>query len=159
MEYHARHILVRTDGNAADDAKAKATADTLRARLAGGADFAALARSNSEDPNSAPRGGDLGWFVQDGYGDDFGKHMAALKPDETSQPFRTNAGWHIVQLLGTRETDVGTQTRREQIRDMIGRRKLEEQWNRFLREMRDEAFVEIRLDGATATPASAGSAG
>ncbi len=158
-EYHARHILVRTDGNAADDAKAKSTIDTLRARLAGGADFAALARSNSEDPNSAPRGGDLGWFVEDGYGEDFGKHVAALKADEISQPFRTNAGWHIVQLLGSRETDVGTQTRREQVRDMIGRRKLEEQWNRFLREMRDEAFVEIRLDGAAAASATSGGAG
>lgn len=158
-EYHARHILVRTDGNPADDAKAKATIDTLRARLAGGADFAALARTNSEDPNSAPRGGDLGWFVENGYGDDFGKQVAALKPDQISQPFRTNAGWHIVELLGTRETDVGTQTRREQVRDMIGRRKLEEQWNRFLREMRDEAYVEIRLDGTTDTPANAGTAG
>jgi peptidyl-prolyl cis-trans isomerase SurA len=161
-QFDARHILIRTGEGGMDDAAAKAKIDTLAARLAGGADFQALARENSQDANSAPKGGDLGWFPQDAYGADFGSQVAALQDGQVSAPFKTSAGWHIVQRVGTRQADVGSENRRAQVRESIGQRKLEDEWNRFLREMRGEAYVDIRVgDRATdqtlpAPPADSG---
>ncbi|HSR65092.1 MAG TPA: peptidylprolyl isomerase [Xanthomonadaceae bacterium] len=152
-QYHARHILVRTGEGGMDDAAAKAKIDTLAARIAGGADFQQLARENSQDVNSAPSGGDLGWFTQDTYGPEFGAQVAALQDGQVSAPFRSQAGWHIVQRIGTRQADVGNENRRAQVRESIGQRKLEDEWTRYLREMRGEAYVDIRT-GASQAPAS-----
>jgi len=146
-EYQARHILVRVN-DTTTDAQAKAKADTLAARIAGGADFAQLARDESQDPSSQGKGGDLGWFPQDAYGPDFGGQVAGLQDNQVSAPFRTDAGWHIVQRLGSRQANATDRTKRAQIGETIGRRKLEEEWNRFLRELRGEAYVNLR----TGTP-------
>jgi peptidyl-prolyl cis-trans isomerase SurA len=149
-ELKARHILVK-----GDDAAAKAKLATLRARIAGGADFAEVARENSEDTATRLAGGELGWFAQDANGVDFGAQVAALQDGQISQPFKTEAGWHIAQREGSRQAPAKDDTRRQQVREAIGQRKLEEQWDRFLREMRGEAFVDIRLgDDAAATPAA-----
>ncbi|MFI8717143.1 peptidylprolyl isomerase [Stenotrophomonas sp. NPDC077464] len=154
-EYHARHILVRVNDQQ-DNATAKAKIDTLRARIAGGADFQAVARESSEDSNSKGQGGDLGWFPADAFGPDFGKQVTALSDAGVSQPFRTDAGWHIVERVGSRQTDAGTDNKRAQIRETIGRRKLEEEYNRYLQELRGEAYVDLRTgDRAQATPAPA----
>jgi peptidyl-prolyl cis-trans isomerase SurA len=152
-QYKARHILVRTS-DTVTDAQAKAKADTLRARLAGGADFAEVVK-DSEDLNSRGKGGDLGWFSQDEFGPEFGTAVAALQDNQISQPIRTPAGWHIVERTGTRQTDVGDRNRRAQVQETIGRRKLEDEWNRFLRERRGEAFVDIRVGKGAATDAPA----
>ena len=146
-QLQASHILLRVDEDTSA-AEAKAEADTLHARIAGGADFAELAREHSEDPSSQARGGDLGWFTQDQFGPDFGSQVAALADGAVSEPFRTQAGWHIVKRTGAREADVGDDNQRAQVRETIGRRKLEDEWNRFLREIRGEAFVDFRGDGA-----------
>ena len=138
-QYQARHVLVRDS-----DAAGKARIDTLRARIAGGADFATVAREDSEDRFSGDKGGDLGWFVQDQFGPEFGAQLAGLADGEVSAPFRTQAGWHIVQRQGTRQTNVGEENRRAQVRETIGQRKLEDEWNRYLRELRSEAYVDIR---------------
>ena len=148
-QYQASHILLRVDENTTA-AQAKAKADTLHARLVGGADFAELARTESQDPSSQARGGDLGWFSQDQFGPDFGAEVAKLADGGISTPFRTQAGWHIVKRAGVRQSDVGDASERDQVRETIGRRKLEDEWNRFLREMRGEAFVDFRT-GAAAT--------
>jgi len=148
-EINARHILIRvTDTNT--DAQAKAKIDTLAARLKGGADFAQVAREESQDLNTQMKGGDLGWFTPEQFGPDFGSQVSALGDGQVSAPFRTDAGWHIVQLVASRQTDASEQNRRAQVSDTIGRRKLEDEWNRFLREMRGEAYVDIRI-GAAAT--------
>jgi peptidyl-prolyl cis-trans isomerase SurA len=144
-QYQARHILVR-----GDDAAGKARIDTLRARVAGGADFATVAREDSEDRFTGDKGGDLGWFVQDQFGPEFGSQLAGLADGEVSAPFRTQAGWHIVQRQGTRQTNVGEENRRAQVRETIGQRKLEDEWNRYLRELRSEAYVDIRRSAAVA---------
>lgn len=159
-QYQARHILIRVDDKT-DDAKAKAKAATLQARLAGGADFALLAQENSEDPSSRGKGGELGWFTRDEFGPDFGAALAGLQQGQVSAPVRTQAGWHLVKLEGTRETNVGDSNRRAQIQETIGRRKLEDEWNRYLREMRGEAFVDVRVGKAAepATPAAAPASG
>ncbi|MCW4454130.1 peptidylprolyl isomerase [Flavobacterium sp. MXW15] len=142
-EFHARHILVRVSDNQSADA-AKAKIDTLRARIVGGADFQAVAKESSEDVNSRGQGGDLGWFPADAFGPDFGQQVQGVDDGGVTEPFRTDAGWHIVQRVATRQTDVTNENRRAQIRETIGRRKLEEEYNRFLQELRGEAYVSYR---------------
>ena len=151
-QYQARHILVRV-GDKTSDADAKARIDTVRARIAGGADFTEVARENSDDLNTRSTGGELGWFDSDAFGADFGAQVAALQDGQVSAPFKTQAGWHIVQREGSRQVDGTDENRRAQLREAIGQRKLEESWSRYLQQLRGEAYVDIRpADGATATP-------
>lgn len=153
-QYQARHILIRVDGETTD-AVAKSRLETLRARIAGGADFTELAVKNSEDNLTRARGGDLGWFAQDDYGTEFGTAVSTLEDGGLSQPFKTQAGWHLLQRQSSRQTNITDENRRAQIRDSIGQRKLEDEWNRFLREMRGEAYIDIRT-GRSEAGASAG---
>jgi len=166
-QFQARHILIRTGdtgtGTTVSDAQAKAKIDTLRARIDGGADFVATAKDGSDDESSRARGGDLGWFTQDEFGPEFGTQVAGLQDGQVSAPFKTQAGWHIVQRIGTRQADVSNDNRRAKVRETIGQRKLEDEWNRYLRELRGEAFVDIRNGTPPAeaepakTPAASGS--
>ena len=150
-EYNARHILVRVTP-VQDAAAAKAKIDTLRARIVGGADFVEVAKESSEDANSKSEGGDLGWFEGNAFGPAFGKEVTGLSDGGVSAPFRTEAGWHIVQRVGQRQTDVTNANQRAQVRETIGRRKLEDEYNRYLQELRGEAYVNVRNgDKAAAT--------
>jgi peptidyl-prolyl cis-trans isomerase SurA len=153
-QFQARHILVRDE--AGDDAKAKARIDTLRARIAGGADFTEVAKESSDDSFSKDKGGELGWFTQDQFGPEFGAAVAALQDGQVSAPFKTQAGWHIVQREASRQTDVTDDNRRAQMRERIGQRKLEDEWNRYLREIRGEAFVDIRTGAPAAADGNGG---
>ena len=153
-QVHARHILVRVT-DTTTEAAAKSKIDTIAARLKGGADFAQVAREESQDLNSQAKGGDLGWFVPEQFGTEFGAQVASLSDGQVSAPFRTDAGWHIVQRIATRQQDASEDNRRARISDTIGRRKLEDEWNRYLQEMRGEAyFVDMRngLPAEQATP-------
>lgn len=152
-EYQARHILLRVNQDQ-DDAAARAKALTLLARIEGGADFQAVAREASEDNNSRGQGGDLGWFSADAFGPEFGSQVQAVADGQVSQPFRTDAGWHILQRVASRQTDVTDQNRRAEVRDTIGRRKLEEEFNRYLQELRGEAYVSIRSGDRAETSAN-----
>ncbi|MNM59645.1 Chaperone SurA precursor [compost metagenome] len=142
-EFHARHILIRVTDQVSDDA-AKARIETLRAQIAGGADFQAVAKESSDDTNSRGQGGDLGWFPADAFGPDFGKQVESVSDGGVTGAFRTDAGWHIVQRVATRQTDVTDDNKRAQVREQIGRRKLEDEYNRFLQELRGEAYVSFR---------------
>ena len=143
-QVHARHILIRVN-DTTSEAAAKSKIDTIAARLKGGADFAQVAREESQDLNSQAKGGDLGWFVPEQFGTDFGAQVAALSDGQVSAPFHTDAGWHIVQRVATRQQDASEDNRRARISDTIGRRKLEDEWNRYLQELRGEAyFVDMR---------------
>lgn len=154
-EYNARHILVRiTDTQ--DTATARAKIDTLRARIAGGADFVAVAKESTEDTNSRDEGGDLGWFPADAFGPAFGQQVSGLSDGQVSAPFQTDAGWHIVQRVGSRQTDVTDQNQRAQIRDTIGRRKAEDEYNRYLQELRGEAYVSFRSGDRAGTDSTTG---
>lgn len=161
-EYHVRHILTRVNDRQ-DDATARARIDTLRARIAGGSDFQDVARESSEDNNTRGQGGDLGWFPADAFGPDFGSQVTALADGGISQPFRTDAGWHVIQRVAQRQTDLTRENRRAQVRETIGRRKLEEEFNRYLQELRGEAYVVFRtgdrLEGDEAGAATAPPAG
>ena len=117
----------------------------------GGADFVEVAKESTEDANSRDDGGDLGWFPADAFGPAFGQQVSGLQDGQVSAPFRTDAGWHIVQRVGSRQTDVTDQNRRAQIRETIGRRKAEDEYNRFLQELRGEAYVSFRTGDRSET--------
>jgi peptidyl-prolyl cis-trans isomerase SurA len=153
-QVHARHILIRTD-DTTSQAAAKAKIDTIAARLKGGADFAQVAREESQDLSTQAKGGDLGWFVPEQFGTEFGVQVSSLSDGQVSAPFTSDAGWHIVQRLATRQTDTAEQNRRAQVSDTIGRRKLEDEWNRALQEMRGEAYFLDMRNGLPAEPAPA----
>lgn len=142
-EVQARHILVRVNADQ-DDAAARSKAQAISSRLAAGADFVQVAKEVSEDTNTRNQGGDLGWFAADAFGPQFGQAVGALSDGGISAPFRTDAGWHILQRLASRQTNVADESRRAQVRETIGRRKLEDEYNRFLQELRGEAFVDFR---------------
>ena len=157
-QFSARQILVKVDEKT-DDAAAKAKAETLAARIAGGADFVKLAAESSDDVATKRRGGDLGWFGADTHGSAFGMQVAALSDGQTSAPFKTDAGWVIVQRTASRQVAAGSDNMRAQVRETIGRRKLEDEWNRWLREMRGEAYVDVRdAQGNSTTPVPTGPA-
>src|SRR5690606_26065301 len=145
VQYNARHILIRSGADAASDDAARARAEALRARIAAGEDFAAVAMESSEDTTSNARGGDLGWFGANDFGPDFGSQLVPLQDGEVSQPFRTQAGWHLVQKVASREGQVDDERRRAAVRESIGQRKMEDEWERYLRELRSEAYVDIRV--------------
>ena len=154
-QYHARHILMT-----GDDAAAEAKLNTVRARVAGGADFATLAREESQDPNSKDNGGDLGWLTIDAFGPELGPRIAALQDGEMTPPIKTPAGWHVIQVVERRQNAAGDDQQRAAMRETIGRRKLEDEYTRFLQEMRGDAFVDIRSQSVIgATPAAADSNG
>ena len=118
----------------------------LRQRIEGGADFAELARANSNDTVSAADGGDLGWISPGDLVPEFEEVMNSLKPGEVSRPFRTRFGWHIVQVLGRRKHDSTADVRRANARQAIRQKKIEEARENWLRDLRDEAYVEYRLN-------------
>ena len=153
-QFQARQILIKVDEKT-DDAAAKSKAETLAARLAGGAEFAKLAAEASEDATTKRRGGDLGWLTSDTYGNAYAMQVAALEDNAVSAPFKTDAGWVILQRTGSRQIAAGDDNTRAQVRETIGRRKLEDEWNRFLREMRGEAYVDVRGDKTATVPAAA----
>ncbi len=142
---HARHILVRTNELVSDD-DAKTRLDQLRIRAVGGDDFATLARSHSDDTGSALKGGDLGWLSPGDTVSEFEEAMAPLQPNEVSQPFRSPFGWHIVQVLERRSQDTAKDLMRLKAREAIQRRKTEEATEIWLQRLRDEGYVEVRLD-------------
>ncbi len=142
-QYRIRHILVRTD-DGTSDATARARLETLRARIAGGADFAELARESSGDPASRERGGEIGWVNADALGPQLGGVLAGMKDGEVTPPMQLPAGWHIIQRVGMRQAEAAGEEQRSVVRQEIGRRKLEDEYNRFLQEMRGEAYVDVR---------------
>lgn len=153
-ETHARHILVKiTELTSSEQAQKKVAA--ARQRILAGVDFEKAAKDVSEDEATARLGGDLGWFSGDAYGDRVAENLKDMKKGEISQPFQTEAGWHIVQLVDTRSTDKSGQLQRDQAKNALFQRKAEDEYQAFLRQIRSEAYVDIRLPGANASSAEA----
>lgn len=140
----ARHILVKTDELTTDE-QAETKIQQLRERIMRGDDFAVLAKGNSDDTVSALDGGELGWTSPGQLVPEFQRAMDAMQPGEISLPFKTNYGWHIVQVLERREFDNTESAKRSKARAAIYRRKLDEAMQSWARELRDEAYVEYRL--------------
>ena len=145
---HARHILIRTNEVTSDE-DARQRLQQLRERIIDGDDFDTLARSNSDDKASAIKGGDLGWSTPGNLVPEFEEQMDLLAIGETSQPFKTQFGWHIVQVLGRRDYDATDETRRDQARKAVRDEKAEEALEAYLRRLRDEAYIELRIEDET----------
>ena len=157
-EYHARHILFKVTELVSNDQAEKA-ATSARQRIVGGEDFAKVAKQSSQDTATATLGGELGWFAGEAYGTKVAEVVKTLKNGEISQPFQTEAGWHVMQLEETRSTDKTNDLQRDQAKNMVFQRKAEGEYESFLRQIRSEAYVEIRLPGAeTASAAPAAGA-
>ncbi|MEI2646618.1 MAG: peptidylprolyl isomerase [Candidatus Competibacter sp.] len=150
-ETHARHILLQNSSQLSDD-EARQRLDQLRQRLQGGEDFAALAKANSDDVTSGSRGGDLGWVAPGMMVPQFEQAMAALQPNQISAPFKTQFGWHIVQVLERRQGRASPEVERVRVREALLRRRSDEEWELLLRRLRNEAYVEIRLEPTAAVP-------
>lgn len=145
-----RHILIEPNEVVADT-DARMRLESLRERIQEGGDFADLARANSDDAASASEGGSLGWIDPGATPPQFEEVVNSLEPGELSEPFRTSSGWHLVEVEDRRERDVTEEIARNEAAEAIRERKQEEQTELWLRELREEAYVEYRLDDESAS--------
>ncbi len=142
---HARHILITPD-QLISNAGALERLLQLKNRIEGGEDFATLARSHSHDKVSASKGGDLGWVNPGDLVPPFEEAMDKLSVNQLSEPVRSQFGWHLIQVLERRSHDSTADFQRAQARDLIRKRKTDEELELWLRRLRDEAYVEYRID-------------
>lgn len=140
----ARHILIKVN-ELVPDAEAKRKAALLKERLDNGASFAELARANSNDL-SAAKGGDLGWLYEGDTVPEFERAMNALKANEISGPVKSPFGWHIIQVLDRRIETASVERQRFAARQAIRESKLDEAYQDWIRQIRDRAYVELRLE-------------
>jgi len=141
---HARHILVRMN-EIVSEAEARRRLVDIKSQLDVGADFAELARANSEDASSA-KGGDLGWVSPGDTVPEFEKAMDALKPGQVSNPVQSPFGWHLIQVVERRTEDLTKERERQMARQALRARKADEVFTDWVRQQRDRAFVEFRSD-------------
>jgi len=140
----ARHILIRTS-DTVSEADARRRLLGLRERIVSGADFAALARANSDD-STAARGGDLDWIYPGDTVPEFERALQELKPGELSQPVRTPFGFHLIQVMERRSAELSPERRRLQARQALRERKSDDAFQQWLRQLRDQTYVELRLE-------------
>jgi peptidyl-prolyl cis-trans isomerase SurA len=141
---HARHILIRTN-QLQDDATVRQKLVGIRQRILNGEEFSVFASTMSEDSGSAVNGGDLGWTGPGVFVPEFESTLAALKENEISEPFKTQYGWHIVQLLGRRQFDTTEESLRDRAFRQLRESKADEETEIWLRRLRGEAFVDTAL--------------
>lgn len=139
---HARHILMNSN-EIRSDAQVKVKLLEIRERLEQGEDFIKLARAYSEDTVSAAKGGDLGWYNPGQMVPEFEKAAAGLQPKQISKPVQSPFGYHLIQVLGRRQKDIGKQLDRNEARRQIRARKTDERYQQWVRQIRDEAYVQF----------------
>ncbi|MES1190833.1 MAG: peptidylprolyl isomerase [Steroidobacter sp.] len=144
QQVHVRHILLKTN-EIEDDSTVKLRLEKIRERILAGEDFAAIASVTSQDTGSAVQGGDLGWAGPGTFVPEFEKAIEGLKVNEISEPFKTQYGWHIVQLLGRRTEDISDEVLRNRAYQAIQESKAEEAINLWIRELRDNAYIEYLM--------------
>jgi peptidyl-prolyl cis-trans isomerase SurA len=143
-ETHAKHILL-TPNALRDEDQTRALSRDIYDRLQKGEDFTALAKKYSDDPGSKNGGGDLGWQAPGVFVPEFQVRLDQLKLNEISQPFHTQFGWHIASVIERRTRDTTDESRRNRARAAIGQRKSADEYDTWLRKLREEAYVEYRL--------------
>ena len=142
----ARHILIRTSEVVSENEARRRLADLRERIVNGGADFAQLAKAHSDDAGSGARGGELDWIYPGDTVPDFERALQELKPGELSQPVKTPFGYHLIQVLDRRASDLSQERRRLEARKVLRERKSEEAYQEWLRQLRDQAYVELRLE-------------
>lgn len=144
QQTRARHILIKTN-ELVSETEARNRLLALKERLDNKADFTELARARSED-GSASRGGDLGWLMPGDTVPEFEQAMNALKPNEISPPVRSPFGWHLIEVLERRNQDMTREGQRLNARQALRERKTDEAYQEWIRQLRDRAYVEQRLE-------------
>ncbi|MBT8769146.1 peptidylprolyl isomerase [Pseudomonas boanensis] len=143
-EVHVRHILLKPSEIRSEE-ETRRLAQRIYDRIQSGDDFAELAKSYSEDPGSALNGGDLNWIDPNALVPEFRQVMAQTPAGQLSQPFKSPYGWHVLEVLGRRATDSSSQFREQQALNVLRNRKYDEELQAWLRQIRDEAYVETKL--------------
>ena len=143
-EVHVRHILIKPN-EVRSEAETRRLVERLYQRIIAGEDFATLAKNFSEDPGSALNGGDLNWIDPNSLVPEFREVMAKTPSGQLSEPFKSPYGWHVLEVLGRRATDSSEQYREQQAMNVLRNRKYDEELQAWLRQIRDEAYVEIKL--------------
>ena len=138
-----RHILIKPN-EVLDDQAAERLAGDLVERIRGGEDFGSLARQYSDDIGSAAEGGELGWTNPGQMVPEFEAAMASATEGEVTEPFRSEFGWHILEVTGRRDKDFSGEIQRSQVANYIREQKYQEELDAWLREIREEAFVDIK---------------
>ena len=146
-EVHVRHILVKPSEIRTED-DTKKLIDKIYDRVKSGEDFATLAKTYSEDPGSALNGGDLDWINPQSLVPEFREVMANTPQGVLSKPFQTQYGWHVLEVLGRRAVDNTAKASEQHAMNTLRNRKYDEELQNWLRQIRDEAYVEIKLPGA-----------
>jgi peptidyl-prolyl cis-trans isomerase SurA len=141
---HARHILIKTS-EIVSEKEALERIEKLKERVDNNANFAEIARLQSED-SSASRGGDLGWLSPGDTVPEFEKAMDAVKIGQISPPVKTPFGWHLIEVLERRRQDMSSEQQRLRARQALRAQKSDEAYQEWVRQLRDKAFVEIRLE-------------
>jgi peptidyl-prolyl cis-trans isomerase SurA len=141
---HARHILIKVN-EVVSEPEARHKLEGLRERIRHGESFADLAKLFSQD-GSASKGGDLGWIYPGDTVPEFERAMNLLAPGELSQPVQSPFGFHLIEVLERRVQDVSTERQRAAARQTLRERKRDEAYQDWLRQARDRAYVEIRLE-------------
>ncbi len=144
QQAHLRHILVQPSA-VRTEAEAQALIEEIHQRLQEGADFAELAREYSEDPGSALNGGDLGWTAGDEFVPEFRQAAEATATGAVSEPFRSQYGWHVLEVRDRREQDMSEEARRNMALQILHQRRFDEELQKWQKELRDEAFVDVRI--------------
>lgn len=139
----ARHILI-SPNELMTDAEAKARIDDIAAKIRDGADFAEMAKEYSDDKGSGSLGGDLGWSNPGNFVPKFEAQLNSMQPGEMSDPIRTTFGWHLIELLDIREKDASEEASLNEAYAQVRSRKLQQETERWLLQLRDEAFVDYR---------------
>ncbi|MDK2122489.1 peptidylprolyl isomerase [Parachitinimonas caeni] len=143
QQTHARHILVKVN-EVTSDSEARQKIQQLRDRALSGGKFDELAKLHSED-GSATKGGDLDWLSPGDTVPEFESAMTQLKPGDISEPVRTQFGWHLIQVIERRTQDVTVEKERLRVRMELRARKADEQQEDWVTQLRDRAFVDVRL--------------
>lgn len=143
-EVHVRHILIKPSQIRSEE-ESQRLIQRLRDRIVAGESFGELAKNFSEDPGSALNGGDLNWIDPNSLVPEFRDVMANTASGQLSEPFHTPYGWHILEVLGRRATDASEEYREQQALNLLRNRKYEEELQNWLRQIRDEAYVEIKI--------------
>ena len=140
---NVRHILIKPT-EVLNEIAAEELAGNLVERIRGGADFGALAKQYSDDIGSAAEGGELGWTNPGQMVPEFEATMANAIEGEVTEPFRSEFGWHILEVIGRRDKDFSGEIQRNQVANYIREQKYQEELDAWLRKIREEAFVDIK---------------
>jgi peptidyl-prolyl cis-trans isomerase SurA len=143
-EVNVRHILIKPS-EIRSEAETKRLIERLYQRILAGEDFSELAKSFSEDPGSALNGGVLNWIDPNALVPEFREVMNSTPAGELSKPFQSPFGWHVLEVMGRRATDTSEQYREQQALNLLRNRKYDEELQVWLRQIRDEAYVESKL--------------